>query len=148
VHDAPLGPAIIVPLPAGKDSQYSDDGSKIASAPPAPFPEDAAVEFSRHRGIWRLVFPASISVNGVTEPHDYEVTAFHSEDGAERRLFRRYILREKFFHSAAFRSKKVTADFRAELFPKEGSVRFEIRPRDVYGRLGDTLKADFPTKKV
>lgn len=148
VHDCPLGPAVVVSLPAGKDSRYSDGGAKASSAPPAPFPECATVEFSRLKGKWRLVFPAAVLVNGTPEPHDYEVTAFHLEDGAERRLFRRYVLREKFFHSAAFRSKKVTADFRAELFPNEGKVRFEIRPRDVFGRLGEALKADLPTNKV
>lgn len=145
VRGIPLGPTQVVHVPAGAGSPFFYERRKALASVPPPFPEGSAVSVSRLKGLWRLEFPAVRAVAGVPEPQDYEVTAFVSEDDAERRLFRRYVLRPDFFLPLSCRSGTVVADFKSELIPEEGDVRFEIRARDVFGRLGGALTARLPT---
>lgn len=139
VSGRPLGPHHIVPVPAGGASPFCYEQRKASPERLAPFPEGASVKVSKIKGHWRLEFPAARRIEGVLAPHDYEVTAFVCEDGTERLLFRRYILRPGCFLPEDDRPSVITADFRSDLFPNEGRLRFEVRPRSVYGTLGEML---------
>ena len=154
MYGAPLGDDWVMPLPAAESKPFAfAERAKKMAAP--EFPAGAKVSVRKTRGknrglrkdklqvpsvekdVYEISFPPADAVAGV-RALDYEIAAVA---GNGERMAVRYVLPEGFNMPAADKRTKATVKclIAADQLPPEGSFRFQVRPRNSFGKAGAAI---------
>ena len=147
VTGKPLGPNLVIPLPATKEKPFLFATQAMKATVPAPFPEGAEVAVAREekplRGttvpvpVVAATFPQTRFATGASRTADYEIAVEATEVDVTEIVFTRYLAApsDLFPISTAAKRKKLTFRLAASLLPKGVSLRFIVRGRETFGKL-------------